>query len=54
MSVDRRTRFKKSGMRELFEQYIDRRIANMTFSFIELTSGDIHRDVGDIPEEITK
>jgi len=36
-------------MRELFEQYIDRRIANMTFSFIELTSGYIHRDVGGYP-----
>lgn len=49
MRVDRRTRFKEGGMRELFEQYIDRRIVNMTFSFIELTSGDIHRDVGGYP-----
>lgn len=49
MSVDRRTRFKEGSIQELFEQYINRRNANMTFSFIELTSGDIHRNVGGYP-----
>lgn len=36
-------------MREIFEQYIDRRINDMTSTFIELTSGDVHRDIGGYP-----
>ena len=36
-------------MREIFEQYIDQRINDMSTTFIELTSGNVHRDVGGYP-----
>lgn len=36
-------------MRELFEEYIMNCLNNIEDDFIELTSGDIHRQLGDYP-----
>lgn len=38
-----------SNMKELFEQYISGKIKSMTKEYIDLNSGDIHRQVGGYP-----
>ena len=36
-------------MIEIFEQYIENQIGNMQGDYVELISGDIHRELGGYP-----
>ena len=39
-------------MIEIFEQYIENQIGNMQGDYVELISGDIHRELGGYPKVI--